>query len=65
MGEERVAEGGEVDGEFLWEGWFLLGGGGAQVEHELEARLVGGGEEFKLVRYFVGIAEPGAGGLIE
>ena len=45
VGLEGFAESGECGGEFWGEGL----GGGAQEEGELEAGLVGGGEEFELV----------------
>jgi hypothetical protein len=40
-------------------------GGGAEIEDELEAGLIGGCEEFKLVGYLVGTAGPEAGSLVE
>jgi hypothetical protein len=60
-GAEGFAESGEFGGEFLGEG----SGDGSEEEGELEARLVGGGEEFELVWDMVGITEPDSGLLVE
>ena len=54
---EGFAESGEFGGEFF--GQRL--GGGAQEERELDAGLVGGGEEFELVWHLLGVAQPEAG----
>lgn len=57
---ERFAQSGEGSGEFVGKGLR----GGAEGEGDLEAGFVGGGEEFKLVGYLVGIVEPDIGGLV-
>ena len=57
---EGFAESGEGGDEFVGERF----GGGAECEGELEARLVGGGEEFELVGCDAG-AEPERGVSVE